>query len=82
MDQARAEKLKILAVTSPERLSGDEFLETLPTAKEQGIDAEFIVWRGLSTLLQAFSRVQAVREWRGKIRFVRWTGYPDRKSVV
>lgn len=47
MDQARAEKLKILAVTSSERLSGDEFLETLPTAKEQGIDAEFIVWRGL-----------------------------------
>lgn len=46
-DQARAGKLKILGITAPERLEGDEFLETLPTAKEQGIDAEFIVWRGM-----------------------------------
>lgn len=46
-DQARAGKLKILGITAPERLQGDDFLETLPTAKEQGIDAEFIVWRGM-----------------------------------
>lgn len=47
VDQARAGKMKILGITAPERLEGDEFLETLPTAKEQGIDAEFIVWRGM-----------------------------------
>ncbi|KMK78315.1 tripartite tricarboxylate transporter substrate binding protein [Alkalihalobacillus pseudalcaliphilus] len=46
-DQARAGKLKVLAITAPERLQGDEYLETLPTAKEQGIDSEFIVWRGM-----------------------------------
>ncbi|WP_152657052.1 tripartite tricarboxylate transporter substrate binding protein [Oceanobacillus sp. CFH 90083] len=46
-DQARAGKLKILGITAPERLEGDEYLSTLPTAKEQGIDAEFIVWRGM-----------------------------------
>lgn len=46
-DQARAGKMKILGITAPERIEGDEFLETLPTAKEQGIDAEFIVWRGM-----------------------------------
>ncbi|MFS0749999.1 tripartite tricarboxylate transporter substrate binding protein [Oceanobacillus sp. 1P07AA] len=47
VDQARAGKMKILGITAPERIEGDEFLETLPTAKEQGIDAEFIVWRGM-----------------------------------
>ncbi|TDL32089.1 tripartite tricarboxylate transporter substrate binding protein [Jeotgalibacillus sp. S-D1] len=46
-EQARAGKMKVLGITAPERLKGDEFLETLPTGREQGIDAEFIVWRGI-----------------------------------
>lgn len=46
-DQARAGKMKILGITAPKRIEGDEFLETLPTAMEQGIDAEFIIWRGM-----------------------------------
>ncbi|WP_230503610.1 tripartite tricarboxylate transporter substrate binding protein [Sutcliffiella rhizosphaerae] len=46
-EQARAGKMKVLGITSPERLTGDEYLETLPTGREQGIDAEFIVWRGI-----------------------------------
>ncbi|THG92425.1 tricarboxylic transport membrane protein [Alkalihalobacillus alcalophilus ATCC 27647 = CGMCC 1.3604] len=46
-EQARAGKMKVLGITAPERLQGDEFLETLPTGKEQGIEAEFVVWRGI-----------------------------------
>lgn len=46
-EQARAGKMKVLGITAPERLQGDEFLETLPTGREQGIDTEFIVWRGI-----------------------------------
>lgn len=45
-EQARAGKMKILGITAPERLEG-EFLSTLPTGLEQGIDAEFVVWRGV-----------------------------------
>ncbi|GIN14230.1 tricarboxylic transport TctC [Shouchella clausii] len=45
-EQARAGKMKVLGITAPERLEG-EFLSTLPTGKEQGIDAEFVVWRGI-----------------------------------
>ncbi|AIC96168.1 tripartite tricarboxylate transporter substrate binding protein [Shouchella lehensis] len=45
-EQARAGKMKILGITAPERLEGD-YLSTLPTGIEQGIDAEFVVWRGV-----------------------------------
>lgn len=41
----KAGKVRVLAVTSPERLSGD--LKDIPTAAEQGIDAEFTIWRGV-----------------------------------
>ncbi|MFD2638637.1 tripartite tricarboxylate transporter substrate binding protein [Piscibacillus salipiscarius] len=44
-EQVRADKLKVLAVTSEERLEG-EVLSTFPTAKEQGIDETFVNWRG------------------------------------
>ncbi|TFJ93263.1 tripartite tricarboxylate transporter substrate binding protein [Lentibacillus salicampi] len=45
VEQVKADKIKVLGVTSPERLEGD-VLETFPTAKEQGIDATFVNWRG------------------------------------
>jgi len=45
-EQARAGKMKVLGITAPERLDG-EFLSTLPTGMEQGIEAEFVVWRGV-----------------------------------
>ncbi|MDQ0272664.1 tripartite tricarboxylate transporter substrate binding protein [Cytobacillus purgationiresistens] len=38
-------KVRVLAITSPERLSGD-FAE-IPTAIEAGVNAEFTIWRGL-----------------------------------
>ncbi|GGF93243.1 tripartite tricarboxylate transporter substrate binding protein [Paenibacillus abyssi] len=37
--------IKILAVTSNERLGGD--FTDVPTLKESGIDAEFTIWRGV-----------------------------------
>ncbi|MFB7138865.1 Bug family tripartite tricarboxylate transporter substrate binding protein [Gottfriedia sp. NPDC056225] len=46
LEFVKSGKVKVLAVTSPERLQGD-VLSEFPTAKEQGIDAEFIIWRGV-----------------------------------
>ena len=45
VEQARAGKIKVLAVTSENRLEG-ETLSDFPTVKEQGIDATFVNWRG------------------------------------
>ncbi|GEL78005.1 tripartite tricarboxylate transporter substrate binding protein [Tenuibacillus multivorans] len=45
VEQARAGEIRVLAVTSEERLEG-ETLSTFPTAMEQGIDESFINWRG------------------------------------
>lgn len=39
-----AGKVRILAVMSPERLTGD--LAAIPTAREQGYDFDWVVWRG------------------------------------
>ena len=41
----KAGKVRVLAITSSERLSGD--FKDVPTAKEQGVDAEFTIWRGV-----------------------------------
>lgn len=41
----KAGKVKVLAVTSSERLAGD--FKDIPTAVEQGVDAEFTIWRGV-----------------------------------
>lgn len=41
----KAGKLRILAVMAPARLGGD--LADIPTAKEQGVDIEWTVWRGI-----------------------------------
>ncbi|QYR21809.1 tripartite tricarboxylate transporter substrate binding protein [Paenibacillus sp. sptzw28] len=41
----KAGKIKILAVTSTERLGGD--YKDIPTLKELGIDADFTIWRGV-----------------------------------
>ncbi len=45
VEQVRAGNIKVLGITSEERLTG-EVLEDFPTAIEQGIDASFINWRG------------------------------------
>jgi putative tricarboxylic transport membrane protein len=41
----KAGKLRILAVMAPNRLGGD--LADVPTAKEQGVDVVWTVWRGV-----------------------------------
>jgi putative tricarboxylic transport membrane protein len=41
----KAGKVKVLAVTSSTRLTGD--LKDVPTLKESGIDTEFTIWRGV-----------------------------------
>jgi putative tricarboxylic transport membrane protein len=41
----KAGKVKVLAVTSTERLGGG--LKDIPTLKEAGVDAEFTIWRGV-----------------------------------
>ncbi|WP_059173826.1 tripartite tricarboxylate transporter substrate binding protein [Bacillus sp. FJAT-27445] len=41
----KAGKVKVLAVTSSDRLGGD--YADVPTAKEQGVNAEFTIWRGV-----------------------------------
>ncbi|MDQ1003374.1 putative tricarboxylic transport membrane protein [Neobacillus niacini] len=41
----KAGKVRVLAITSDERLAGD--FKEVPTAKEQGVDAEFTIWRGV-----------------------------------
>ncbi|GAA0591209.1 tripartite tricarboxylate transporter substrate binding protein [Virgibacillus siamensis] len=45
VEQVKAGKIKVLGITAEERLDG-EVLSTFPTAKEQGIDATFVNWRG------------------------------------
>ena len=45
VEQVRAGNVKVLAVTSEERLEGDVISE-YPTVMEQGIDASFVNWRG------------------------------------
>lgn len=41
----KAGKVKVLAVTSSEKLSGE--LKNIPTLKESGVDAVFTIWRGV-----------------------------------
>lgn len=41
----KAGKIRVLGVTSDERLGGD--LKDIPTLKEQGVDATFTIWRGV-----------------------------------
>ena len=45
VEQVKAGKIRVLGITAEERLDG-EVLSDLPTAKEQGIDATFVNWRG------------------------------------
>lgn len=45
LDQyVKSGKIRVLAVASPQRLGGS--MKDVPTMKEQGVDAEFLIWRG------------------------------------
>lgn len=45
VEQVKAGKVKVLGITADKRLEGD-VISDFPTAKEQGIDATFVNWRG------------------------------------
>ena len=45
IEQVRAGNIKVLGITAEERMTGD-VLSDFPTAMEQGIDEEFVNWRG------------------------------------
>ncbi|MFZ5825865.1 MAG: Bug family tripartite tricarboxylate transporter substrate binding protein [Bacillota bacterium] len=45
MEQAKAGKVRVLAVSAPKRVAGDA--KDVPTWKEQGIDVEIAHWRGV-----------------------------------
>lgn len=49
-DLVRAGTIRVLGVTSPERLAQVEDLKDVPTLREQGIDFVFEHWRGIHTL--------------------------------
>ncbi|WP_306737933.1 tripartite tricarboxylate transporter substrate-binding protein, partial [Acinetobacter baumannii] len=44
-EYVKAGKVRVLGIAAPARLSGD--LKDVPTFKEQGIDTEFVIWRGV-----------------------------------
>lgn len=45
VEQVKAGKVRVLGITAEERVDG-EVIGEFPTAKEQGIDATFVNWRG------------------------------------
>lgn len=46
VEQAKAGNIKVLGITAAERLTG-ETVADFPTLIEQGIDDEFVIWRGI-----------------------------------
>jgi putative tricarboxylic transport membrane protein len=79
----KAGKIKVLAVSSPERLSGD--FKDIPTMKEQGVDAEFLIWRGIFGPKEMSAEAKAYWEaklkemsesdtWKTELAANSWTG--------
>lgn len=77
--QIEAGELRALAISSPERLEGVD----VPTLKEQGIDVEFLNWRGLfgagdlsdeerQTLLQIIDQMVKSETWRQILKDRNW----------
>jgi putative tricarboxylic transport membrane protein len=77
----RAGKVKVLAVAAPERLPGG--LKDIPTMKEQGIDAEFLIWRGIfgpkemsgqakSFWDEALAKMKDSPEWEAELKANSW----------
>lgn len=60
----KAGKVRVLGITSEERLGGD--LKDVPTLKEQGIDATFNIWRGVFGPPEMPADAKAY--WEGKLK--------------
>lgn len=80
LDQVEAGDVKILAVTSAERVAA---LPDVPTLKESGIDLEFTNWRGVvappglsdadkATWVDAFTKMHASAGWKAELEKRGW----------
>lgn len=78
----QAGAIKILAITAPQRVSG--ILANVPTLKEEGIDAEFVNWRGLfgppempeyavEYWINTLSKMVQTAEWEKVVAKYNWT---------
>jgi len=83
LEQHKAGKMRILGVSSPERLS---FLSDVPTFTEQGINVVFPHWRGIigAPGLSAeqiafwdatFSKMVQTKTWKDQIANLGWTNF-------
>ncbi|MFC4075273.1 Bug family tripartite tricarboxylate transporter substrate binding protein [Salinithrix halophila] len=81
-EQARAGKVKVLAITAEKRLKGETVSE-FPTLKEQGIDDSFTVWRGImgppnmepaavKYYEQKIKKMLATDEWKAQANKLGW----------
>jgi putative tricarboxylic transport membrane protein len=77
--QMQSGKLRAIAVSAPQRLPGTD----TPTLKEQGVDLEFVNWRGVfananakpqekKELADAIAKVVASDEWKETVRQRGW----------
>ncbi|WP_069814274.1 Bug family tripartite tricarboxylate transporter substrate binding protein [Streptomyces sp. TP-A0874] len=79
LDQIEAGELRVLAVTSPERIKGLD----APTLKELGVDVEFTNWRGIvappglsdterEKLIGLFTRLHDSEQWKEALKRNGW----------
>jgi putative tricarboxylic transport membrane protein len=80
LDQVEAGDVRVLAVTSPERVDA---LADVPTLKEKGIDLEFANWRGVvappglsaedtAVWIDAFTRMHESDGWKAELEKHGW----------
>jgi putative tricarboxylic transport membrane protein len=83
-EMAKAGKVRVLSVSAPARLTEGP-LTAVPTLKESGIDAEFIIWRGvfgpkdMSPMAYkywqtALKNLSGKPEWKTELQTQGWTG--------
>lgn len=81
LDQIAAGQVRVLAVTSDQRIPA---LKDVPTLKESGIDLVFTNWRGIvappgisaadkQTWVDAFTRMHASQAWKDELAKRGWT---------
>jgi putative tricarboxylic transport membrane protein len=79
-DQIESGDLRVLAITSAERLDGLD----APTLKESGVDVDFTNWRGIvappgisqndtDKLVKLFTDLQETKEWQDALETNGWT---------
>ncbi len=79
-DQIESGDLRVLAVTSAERIEGVD----APTLRESGADVEFTNWRGIvappgisqndqDRLVNLFTELQSTKEWKETLERNGWT---------